>query len=129
MFCNTRRENIEGLARFPVADVVKACQGTLRSIYASRSRMRRDFVDQELQSQLWWWNHLWKWVTLGLIKKPTRRSALNEYYNRRLPPVFHVVMSFGEQEQVCKRLLKAAQHCQGNSMAVTVKAANTCNLC
>jgi hypothetical protein len=127
--CTTKREDIEGLARFPVTDVIEACKGTLRSIHASRSRMRREFVESELQSQLWWWNHLWKWVTLGLAPRPSRRSALNEYYNRRLPPVFHVVMSYGEQEQVCKRLLKAAENTPGHSMAVTVKAANKCNLC
>jgi hypothetical protein len=119
-----------GIARFPKDVVIEACEGTLRSIEATHEKLRNDFIESELESQIWWWKHLWRWVTIGLAPKPTMKSAIYEYMhgNRPVPMKFQVDMTHGRQQQICKKVLAAARSSNGNSIYLTPEAASTCNV-
>jgi hypothetical protein len=129
MFC-CNSEQASGVARFPKDRVIDACEGTLRSIEATHSELRRDFIESELGNQIWWWKYFWRWVTLGLAPKPTIRSAIYEYThgNRPVPMKFQVDMTNGGQQEVCKKVLAAAKGSSSNSIYLTPEAASTCNV-
>ena len=74
-------EQVSGVARFPKDLVIERCEGTLRSIKVTKTKLKRDFIESELGSQIWWWEHLWRWVSLGLVSKPTIRTAIREWTN------------------------------------------------
>lgn len=124
--CQPSEQKILGMTKVPTDEVIRACKRTLESIYRSRSEIRHNYVRQWLVTATGRWRFFWRW--LG-FKQPTRRDALFDYFHGgRFPPHLSEIMSYGNQEDKCKKLLRSAQASVGNSMWISPEGANFCRL-
>ena len=119
MLCH--KPQLLGMVRVVKADVVNACNRTLNRIYKYRSEHRRLYVENYLAN---FWNTFWRFG-----KKPTRKDALRSYYySNSFPPYFDAIMSYGEQEDKCKKILNAAYATNAHSMMITTDGISACRL-
>lgn len=124
--CTDRQDKILGLTRVPTQNVVSACKGVLGSIAEYRSEHRREYVRQWLVRATSRWRIFWRW--LG-FRQPTRRDALFDYYHGgTFPPHFDAIMSYGGQEEKCKKILRIANATQSYSMWISAEGASACRL-
>ena len=131
MLCWTKSDGPAGFARVETQAVIDACNHTIEGIRTKRRHLRRGLIDGLLESKVFWWKYLWRWVSLGLIRKPRRKDAIREYRTGYLGPFpyrFQVDMHNGRQEIICERLLNLALSTQGHTMWISEEAADTCNI-
>lgn len=115
-----------GMVRVETSKVIVACNKTLKRIYAHRSKARRDYCQDWLDSSMKKWKILWRWFGFS---KPTFRDAIYDYYHKnKYPPVFTVSMAYSIQEDECEKLLRAAKATDGLSMWLSVNGANVCGV-
>jgi hypothetical protein len=101
------------------------CKETLADIYRSRRQMRRQYLQNTLEQKLL----LWKWFSRWFgFKRPTIKSVLYVYLglNGTMFPVrMQVQFTYGKVEQLCKKVLAAAQATKTNSIYLTVETASS----
>ena len=124
MICS--EEKILGMVRVNKKNVINSANGTLRSIYRSRSDHRRQYVSEYIASAMWYWKYIWRWMG---FKKPSRRDALFSYYHSStLPPHFEARMLCGRQESQCEKIIRVANATRNTTMWISTEGANSINL-
>ena len=127
MFCCDTKKL--GFARFATSKVITQCKRRLKAIHNYRCEMRRERICEILNGLTWRWSHFWVWVSLGLIKRPTRRSAIFDYFYVGCVPASCDVETYRcERETELKKILTAATKCEGNSIWLSIDAVNVCGL-
>ena len=119
---------ISGFARFDKQEVVDCCTTMITRIRHRRRVLRREKLNAILENQTWWWSHFWKWVGLGLIKRPTIKNALFVYLGKNgeiWPEKWNVKWAYGECEDLCNSLIRTAKACRGNSMFLSPETATS----
>lgn len=125
MLCCSREIKILGMARVNTADVVRACKGVLNSIYRWRSQHRREYVEEYIRSAQWWYKYFW-W--LGASKPTTRNALMSYYHSSSIPPHFSAIMTYGQQEDTCKKILRVAEATRNATMWISPEGASACRL-
>jgi hypothetical protein len=126
MICCSSEEKILGMVRVDKQDVINSAEKTLKNIYRSRSKYRRQYVRDYLASAIWYWKYIWRWIG---FRKPTRRDALSYYYNGgTVPPHFTELMMFHIQENQCNKIIKAANATRHATMWISLEGADSINL-
>lgn len=123
MFCNESKD-VEGMARYSTEKVIESSRKMIKHLKKRRKEHRIKIIMHELRSQMWFYHHLIKWISFGLAKKPNRKSAIKA--RPRLD--MDVSMSYGGQEEICYRLIRAAKSCDSNSMYLSTRSVRCCGL-
>lgn len=117
-----------GMIRVETESVISACNRTLNDINKRRSTSRRTFCNQWLASATKSWQRYWRWFG---FRKPVLRNALFEFYHSRyhhFPPSFYTSLTWGLQEQDCRKLLRAAKATKHRTMWISTTGASICGL-
>lgn len=123
--CSRENKMLLGMARVNTAEVIRACKSVLNSIYRWRSDHRRQYVNEYIESARWWHKYFW-WA--GASKPTTRNALLSYYHSSSIPPHFSAIMTFGQQEDTCKKILRVAEATHNATMWISPEGASACRL-
>jgi len=119
-----------GMASFKKEDVILACNNTLKSINALRSKEKREYIGNNLKFSTWWWKNFWRWVSFGIMRKPTRRSAIKKYISEpsgcRITQQEDVECMYSFEECEIGKILSTLNHSQGDQIWLSTDAVAMC---
>jgi hypothetical protein len=114
-----------GLAQYDKEIVIKSCNNALKSIYKSRRLLRKEVIQEILDKEIWWWEHLWKWIG---YKRPTKKMAMRIFLKSPIPLSCSIAITYGKSESICKEILRMCKACKEDKIWLSSKAVTRCRL-